>query len=324
VKVLLRSMFPCPPVQRWRRFETLLKECLWRLDHEVIELELDPLLPPDPPEAEFRVYSHKSKREVPHGDLFYKEMHMPGLFTIDRRGWGAEHSALRRPPDLSGIDAREAEAFSLELRREFLSNGGSKHAQPPMIAIDPRVKPYVLAPLQLPTDDVIMHHSPLRVIDFFNTLADWAEKRGHNVVFKLHPGQEVPEIASTVAQRAAAARHVLVMNENIHSLISESRGVIVINSGVGFESLIHGKPVVTMGACDYQWVTYRAHPGGLDEALDFIERYSHEQRLNGYKFLHFYYHQHAYLPSQDTPDSLKQRLLLYLEHAIPKSGSRGE
>jgi Capsule polysaccharide biosynthesis protein len=318
VKVLLRSMFPCPPVARWRRFETLLKECLWQLKHEVIELELDPLLPADPPEADFRIYAHKTKREVPHGDLFYKEMHMPGLFTIDHQGWGAEHSALRRSPNLSAIDTREAEALSLQLCRGFLSSGHSKHAQPPMTTIDLGVKPYLLTPLQLPTDDVIMHHSPVRVIDFFNIVADWAEKKGHNLVFKLHPGQAVPEIASAVAQRAATARHVFVMNENIHSLISESKGVIVINSGVGFESLIHGKPVVTMGACDYQWVTFRAAPGDLDKALAFMEGYSDEQRVNGYKFLYFYYHQHAYLTLQDTPDGLRQRLLQYLEQAIPK------
>src|SRR4051794_13407534 len=102
MNILVRRFFPCPPVERWRRFEAVLNECLCALGHNVVEVDLDPSFPPDP-DADWRIYSHKTRREVPWADLFYKEMHMQGLFTIDSEGWGIDHSQSKRPPDLAEI-----------------------------------------------------------------------------------------------------------------------------------------------------------------------------------------------------------------------------
>jgi len=316
VKILLRRLFPCPSTYRWRWFEALMKECLCELDHEVIEIDLDPTLPPDPPEADFLIYAHKTLREVPRGNLFYKEMHMRGLFTIDHEGWGADHSRLRTAPDLGSTSAADAEAFCSAMRNEFLSNGRSKIDQPALNPIPENVKPYLLAPLQTPGDDVIMYHSPLSIIEYVSALAQWADRRRHNVVFKLHPGQKQPAIEAEVRKWMDASPYVFLLNENIHSLILESQAVVVINSGVGFESLIHGKPVITLGACDYQWVTFRASTSTLDDGLDFAHRFSHEQRLQGFRFIHYYYHQHAYLIGENTPAEVKPRVFEYLREHV--------
>src|SRR5262249_24376490 len=155
------------------------------------------------------IYCHKNRWEVPCGDIFYKEMHMQGLFTIDRHGWGADHSGLQSAPDLSAVDTGQARAFCETMRWEFLHSGQSKHRQPSMRAIDQAVKPYYLAPLQLPTDDVIMHHSPVTVEQFVHLLADWAAAARTNVVFKLHPGSEAPRIADAVHRRSAE-KHVFL------------------------------------------------------------------------------------------------------------------
>jgi len=160
MKALLRKFFPCPPAARWRKFEAMLKDCLIRLGHEISELEFDPKLPADPLGLDFRIYRHKSRREAPYADLFYKEMHMQGLFTIDHNGWGPDHSKLQSPPDLSYIDPGRAENFCHRLRQEFLSSGHSKHRQPPLREIDFGLLPYLLAQLQSPADDAVVLHSP--------------------------------------------------------------------------------------------------------------------------------------------------------------------
>jgi hypothetical protein len=123
---------------------------------------------------------------MPFADLFTK--YMQGLFTIDPSGWGPTHCKLQSPPDLSCIDPGSAEIFCHRLCQEFLSSGRSKHRQPSLREIDSRLSPYILAPLQLPTDVAVALHSPLSVWDYMNTLADWADRARFNVVFKLHPG----------------------------------------------------------------------------------------------------------------------------------------
>jgi Capsule polysaccharide biosynthesis protein len=317
VKILLRRMFPCPPVERWRKFETILKECLRELDHEVFELDMDNQIPPDPPEAEYKIYAHKTRREAPSANLFFKEMYMHHLFTLDHQGWGADDSRMRNAPQLCGVGEADADSFCAGLREEFLTSGKSKHIQPPLKEVDPGMRPYLLAPLQVPTDEVIRNHAPLSIIDFVHVLSDWAERRRQNLVFKLHPGRFFPEIAEVVERRVSSSPYLFLSPDNIHSLISSAQGVVVINSGTGFESLIHGKPVATVGACDYQWFTFRANFQDLDPFLDYVANYSPEQRLDGYKFVHFYYHEHAYLIAGEHLPGARERVMNFLRQAVP-------
>lgn len=46
-----------------------------------------------------------------------------------------------------------------------------------------------------------------------------------------------------------------IVEGSIHDLIENAAGVVTVNSGVGFESLLHEKPVITFGKTDYHWVT---------------------------------------------------------------------
>jgi len=38
---------------------------------------------------------------------------------------------------------------------------------------------------------------------------------------------------------------------SVHDLISGANAVFTVNSGVGLEALLHGRPVVVTGECDY-------------------------------------------------------------------------
>src|SRR5690606_11694616 len=46
---------------------------------------------------------------------------------------------------------------------------------------------------------------------------------------------------------------VLLSNASIHSLIERAEAVYKVNSGVGLEALLHEKPVVVTGKCDYMY-----------------------------------------------------------------------
>ena len=171
----------------------------------------------------------------------------------------------------------------------------------------------------MPGDDVIMYHSPFSVTEFVNVIADWAEARRHKFVFKVHPGCKDEVITHTVDRRVRSSRYLFCRADNIHSLINESRGVITINSGVGFESLIHGKPVATLGDCDYRCVTYPAEEGTLDAALDYIDSYTQEQREAAACFIYFYFRQHGYTIASEEIDRSKERVKAFLKDRLTPS-----
>ena len=106
--------------------------------------------------------------------------------------------------------------------------------------------------------------------------------------------------------------YIYLIDGNIHKLVTQSTGVFVINSGVGFESLIHGKPVVTFGNCDYKWATFRASPDSLDEAKRYVFEFSDIKQQRAWRYVYYYHFHHAYsIDSAHWSDS-QERLLQFL------------
>jgi hypothetical protein len=331
-KVFIRSFYPFPTgasvpptgiklvesAPHWARFEALLKQCLSELGHEITEQTDPPSVPDQARDAGVKIYAHKTSRDV-DGDLFYKQMHMPELFTVDHLGWGADHSGVQACPDLSEIDPARAEAFVRSLREKLLETGCSKLAQPARGELSSLPDDYIFVPTQTPRDYVQVHHSPIPVSRFVHLVARWAETAEQNVVFKLHPGlyhtsESDRQVIDAVQHRAAKSSRVFCVNANVHDLISRASGVFTINSGVGFESLIHGKPVVTFGNCDYKWTTFAADGKSLDEAREYVLGYSEHRRRRADRFIYHYFFRHAYSIEQ-TADTL-QRLTEYLDRRL--------
>ena len=104
-------------------------------------------------------------------------------------------------------------------------------------------------------------------------------------------------------------------------------GVAVINSGTGFESLIHGKPVATYGDCDYKCASFDMTAGNLDEVDEYFLRYSKEQEMNNYRFLYHYIHHHAFETHGMVDEHLKNRVKAVVQRAIgdyeAEQGPRG-
>jgi len=329
-KVFIRTMYPyttgvsVPPsgirlmssYDQWSKFERLLMTCLSELGHEVTEQRQPPTINDDFNGAAFRIYAHKTRRDV-EGELFYKQMHLSDLFTIDTQGWGADHSQMQVPPRLLTINPTEAEQSVLALRSKFLETGGSKMAQPGRNESISLPDDYIFVPTQTPRDYVQVHHAPISVLSFIRLIAEWANESKQNVVFKLHPGlfprcAADNDLINAMKEYVAASRYVFCSQANVHDLIANAKGIFTINSGVGFESLIHGKPVVTFGNCDYQWVTFRANPDCLNAAREFVFEYTNELRQEAYKFVYYYLFHHAFnLEAEYVPDS-QRRLSNYL------------
>ena len=186
----------------------------------------------------------------------YKEGHVPGLVAHDTAGYsGWSHLArLAAPSKGEGEDADINDTLS----ERIVSSGASKYVQPERIvamtdeALDTG---YVFAALQMP-DDTVSALAWVGVDDWLAAAHEAAEASGIPMVVKAHPFDRSSLTSSRLA--ALRARGGYVVNGPIHELIAGSRCVVTTNSGVGFEALLHPRPVVTCGASDYAAATLQA------------------------------------------------------------------
>lgn len=322
---------PAVPIQlyrEWRVFEGLLLECLADLGCSIVlrSHAKNGTGAEACDDGDIRIYAHATRRDV-DGELYYKQMHLRSLFTIDTEGWGADHSMMRQAADFEWIDPVAAAEFCDKLASGFLSTGISKDRQPPIGSGEPLPERFIFVPTQLRTDYVNIYHSPIPVPDFIRRVAEWGDRKGESVVFKIHPsGRNDEEVAAAVAHCREAFPSIRFVDANVHELIARSSGVFTINSGVGFESLIHGKPVATFGDCDYRWATYNASIGALDEARGYLAAFSPQMLRSQQQFIYYYCNHHAYSIEAEHWWRSKGRLRDYLEdwlarHAAGDDGS---
>jgi capsule polysaccharide modification protein KpsS len=79
---------------------------------------------------------------------------------------------------------------------------------------------------------------------------------GVRVVAKRHPYCRSATIERALKDLVAAG-DLIVDDGSVRDLIAGALAVVTVNSGVGFEALVHGKPVITTGRSAYG---YAAHP----------------------------------------------------------------
>lgn len=122
-------------------------------------------------------------------------------------------------------------------------------------------QPYFFVPLQHDDDAQITHHSPysdntefiLRVLRSFAAHAPQDCK----LVFKTHPfsrgGPGHSGLIFSMAQELGIRDRVIHLTEgHIPTLLEQARAVVVINSTVGLQALVHGKPLAVGGEALYK------------------------------------------------------------------------
>lgn len=295
----------------WMKFQDLLISCLHELGHKTIEQPESPIVDDFFPgyEEDFdrRIYVHKTRRDV-CGHLYWMQMHMKELFTIDTDGWGAD--ASNNNFKLGDVDSEEAKAFCEEKSAYLLKTGESKCEQASKTCNTP--EDFILVPLQIPRDYTIQNHSPITIKYFIDSLISWANEQQIHIGIKMHPHNRA-DYELQLAVDSGLSEYVHKVEGNIHELIKRSMGVFVINSGTGFESLIHGKPVATFGNCDYNKATFNADLRRLNEAFRFLQEHGELERAIAYQFIYWYWKHHAY--NVNTSDT-KERLLQYLKENL--------
>jgi len=208
--------------------------------------------------------------------MYYMQSVVPEKFYCDFKGWAGgvsdypcSHLVERGERLLKMRDAR-ALANLHEMTTRMHKNV-SKFEQPSIDEPWHHDPGYIFFPCQLPHDETIRSHSNWSVDRALTAVLESAARIGAKVVMKGHPINPGSMIA--LKQEAYKYNHVTwVDHVSVHRLIAGSRVVACVNSGVGFEALIHDKPVVTFGRSDYDSVTMSVDRHGSSKLDEWLAR----------------------------------------------------
>ena len=185
----------------------------------------------------------------------FKHGYAPGTFTLDPMGYSGFASIVQSGSimdEVAKVPPAIALTYATSLRNQYLRNNTSKYRQPTHSGRPPDPG-YIFLALQMPRDTVLSL-ARANPIDFYTEVLEQSLQLQRRIVVKRHPlcRDEAIEI---MLEEYASREGVTVSNLSINELLPGAERTVVINSGVGFESLIHGRPTLTFGACEYAIAT---------------------------------------------------------------------
>ncbi|MBO3762037.1 hypothetical protein [Ciceribacter sp. L1K22] len=192
--------------------------------------------------------------------LHVKETDRRSHFSGDTGGYSGWSAFSDKPlPPADAFDPAVVAAFISSERQQLIAGNQSKYLQPET-GPDRPAGQYVFVALQV-IDDAVQRQAALHMFDMLEEVSRACAARGIAVVVKRHPLCRSAAVRFVLAK--GVRRGLFSLTEgSIHDLIDGSCAVCVINSGVGAEALLHGKPVYTFGRAEYQAATFRIRERG--------------------------------------------------------------
>lgn len=216
----------------------------------------------------------------------WKESYLNNLITFDTNGYSGWSSICHQDIMnlIASISEQEAIATFDTIAKSHIKNNLSKYDQPKYSTFKFPEK-FIFFPLQV-IDDSVMKLSYFEPISLIKKIVTILSEKKIPLLIKKHPRCESKKITELL-HKYEDERKILIYNGSIHDAIAKAQTIYVINSGVGFEALLHLKPVTTFGKSDYMMCTRTV----MD--LDVIEKepYYHlekSKKLKIKKFLHYY------------------------------------
>ena len=233
------------------------------------------------------------------GCMYYMQTVFPELFTIDPVGWGGGASFAKTKPEYV-FDTKD-DTFKKYQKRILSNQSKFDQPEPEEFKIEHRWhrhrknEEFIFVPLQLPHDETIKYHSKLSVCEFVRSLCEWSQISTVPIVFKGHPINPASMKPLIEIIKESPANVTYVENVSIHSIIPKCAAVYLINSGVGIESMLHEKPVVSFGKSEYQNFVQKGNIKDLIQTWDDVLDTDHDVLKENYrKFFNWYIHTICY------------------------------
>jgi hypothetical protein len=250
-------------------------------------------------------FPHRQKRQYPIGDnaLYYMATAFPDYVSVDPVGWGASMSWIPLAPG----NAMEHRA-TFEMLRSRVTQNVSKFVQPALGRSLP-IADFLLFVCQIPHDETIQFHSAVSVPQALAATLAYGRAAGRRVVVKGHPVNR--ESMRPLRQLVEVDSNALWVDDiSIHTCLAGAERVFLVNSGVGFEAMLHDRTVIRFGEAEYASVAPKAECSADGIARLDEYRHSHDDYVG---FLGEYL---ARCVRFDDPASYRQAFsLLGLERA---------
>ena len=283
----------------------------WSLTREILRQEIDLKIsvartpnfdtpPPAGGKGQLRIAYHA--HECGQNCWTVKGSALPGLWHFEPKGYSGWSYLAHDPVTLeqaAQFDLARAEDVVLSWRKAFETSNLSKYRQPD--DVEPPKPGYLFYPLQV-NGDRVLNWLPLSQVEVLEQLQDLADGPDRRVVIKRHPKCESTTLAAALA-RVARNPWIDISEASVHRLLPASRAVLVANSGVGLEALIHGKPVFSMAASEYRHLT---HP--IDPMLNLAPAFAEATPMSGRQIRQLGWFLDHELLSPDKPDQIADRL----------------
>lgn len=233
--------------------------------------------------------------------------------TFDDKGYSG-WSSLALNPEVIYNDKISKFTFNnyfKKLEKKYIKKNISKYKQTNIEFDFP--KEFIFFPLQL-FNDTVMLQSNFEPLKLFKDIVTILNKKNIQLLVKRHPLCN-NTILEKLLIKYEKEKKIKLFNGSIHDAISKCTTVYVINSGVGFEALLHLKPVVTFGKSDYMSVT--KHITSLNE----IEKnpwyfLDDEQRDKIKLFLYYFINEKCV--SIDNKKDIKRKITAFIVNYINK------
>jgi len=250
-----------------RKYEGLIYRMLLRLELAWMALRVDALLRSEKPKNLVMWNgSHRycqlllALRPENCGTFFFENGLLPDTTTLDPKGVNYRNSV---PRDAAFYRSYRAPDGAAEARSQLIPR------QPRNKDLEPVSLPerYVFIPFQDDRDTQVRLFSPWvgDMRQLFALGKRLAVESGLTVVFKEHPSsrESYPDL------HAEAHDKLLFANGNpTQELIQNCEFVVTINSTVGLESLLLGKPVMTLGQAFFNIPGLVVHADSANELLE--------------------------------------------------------
>ena len=237
-----------------------------------------------------------------------------GWMLCDKNGYSGassiakDHSLLK----VDEVSDEDASAMHKHLFGKFVETNESKYDQPELAGLERLTKtcgsqPFILVLGQVAGDSVInftnfpapkhkirgsvrppheRRDTPAGYINSIFMALSIMDKFNMPIIYKPHPleNQDANAVVNSLIDLPVFNNVSIVSDASIHELIPLAKAVVTINSGAGFEALIHLKPVVTLGRVDYSAATYECrNVADIKKSKQFINSPVNELKIK--KFL---------------------------------------
>lgn len=234
--------------------------------------------------------------------------------TLDTLGYGPYSSITYKKPDFESVDKNHVNYFFNTKVVTWVTNRITKWGVGNFNEEVMNENDYWLVLGQCGGDSVVTKH------DFGNyftkltqIVTELARVDNRKIIVKLHPYTDGKEATNTIFSdnlksellKISPKISVYSNKSNVHNFIKNARGVLLANSGSGFEAMMHGKPIIAWGFPEYHWVSYNLrHLADLKNALS-LDWFDVEKQR---KFLYWYLEKYCFYDQESCDRRVKELL----------------